>query len=141
MITRGHLKKAVDTQNWDLLDKMLTLDKTFINDRNYYTDTWGSWWGLLIECIQQNYTDGVKILLKHGIDKTEGVWGDCIPMTPIEFAKEREQGEMVVILESDIVPSYIRKSDPAIPSLGDAEEIVNRRGEIADSTGLVFPIE
>ncbi|HRG77438.1 MAG TPA: hypothetical protein PLX69_22955 [Leptospiraceae bacterium] len=39
-ITRGHLKKAVDTKNWDLLDKLLEIDNTFINDRKYYTDGW-----------------------------------------------------------------------------------------------------
>jgi exopolysaccharide biosynthesis protein len=140
-ITRGHLKKAVDTKHWDLLDKMLEIDKTFINDRKYYTDGWGAWYGLLIECIHKESLDGVKVLIKHGVDKTLGVWGDCEEVDPIQFAKERKQGEILVILESDASVSYERKTNPAIPDLDDKENIVNRRGDIADSTGLVFPLE
>jgi exopolysaccharide biosynthesis protein len=140
-ITRGHLKKAVDTKNWDLLDKLLELDKTFINDRKYYTDGWGAWYGLLIECIHQESIDCVKVLVNHGVDKTLGVWGDCEEVDPIQFARDRKQDEILVILESNSIPLYTRATNPDIPDLDEKENTVNRRADIADKTGLVFPLE
>ncbi len=65
--TRVHLKNAVDNHNWDLLDKLLEIDNSQINDTSLYTDTWGEWWGLLVECIRNEQVEGVKILLKHNI--------------------------------------------------------------------------
>ncbi len=141
IITRGHLKKAVDTKNWDLLDRLLEIDKTFIDDRKYYTDGWGAWYGLLIECIHQESTIGVKVLVKHGVDKTLGVWGDCEEVDPIQLARERKQDEILGILESSSIPVYERTTNPDIPDLEEKENIVNQRADIADKSGLVFPLE
>jgi hypothetical protein len=140
-ITRGHLKKAVDEKNWDLLDKILSIDKSFLDDRRYYTDGWGTWYGLLIECIRQSSLEGVKILIKHGVDKTLGVWGDCNEMDPIQFAREQNEVDILNLLTSDSIPVYIRTTDPIIPDLTEKESIVDKRIDIADSTGLVFPLE
>ena len=57
IVTRAHLKKACDTRNWDLLDKLLELSERDIDDKSYYTDTWGEWWGLLLECVYGNHVD------------------------------------------------------------------------------------
>lgn len=41
-VTRAHLKGAFDQENWDLLDKLLEIDSTRINDNDLFTDTWGT---------------------------------------------------------------------------------------------------
>ena len=139
-VSRALLKKAIDHKNWDLLDKLLEIDPTHINDTSYYTDTWGEWWGLLYECVRKGQVNGVKILLKHGGNKEIGNWGDCIPMTPLEYAKEKKLSEIIALLSTDNSPEYIRKSEPELPELNDYDQKVNRQGEIRDETGLVFQV-
>src|SRR5260221_417424 len=63
---RSQLKAACDRQEWAFLDLLLERDATHINDHAVYTDTWGDWWGLLLECVYQGHADGVRVLLKHG---------------------------------------------------------------------------
>lgn len=139
-VSRALLKKAVDQKNWDLLDKLLEIDPTHLNDTSYYTDTWGEWWGLLYECTMKGQINGVKVLLKHGGKKKVGNWGDCIPMTPLEYAKENNMSEIIALLSHKNRPDYTRKSDPELPELSDYDQKVNRQGEIRDETGLVFQI-
>ncbi len=40
-VTRAHLKNALDQGNWDLLDKLLEIDNTPINDNDLFTDNVG----------------------------------------------------------------------------------------------------
>ena len=138
-ITRAHLKLAVETQNWDLLDRLLEMDRKHMDDASYFTDTWGEWWGLLMECILREYETGVRILLKHGADRTVGTWGDCIPQTPLEAAKDNIA--IAALLQEKGPPEYLRSSDPMIPELIAQDEKINRQGEIADRTGMVFQVE
>lgn len=46
--TRAHLKAACEAKQWDLLDKLLEFDATLIDDNALYTDTWGTWYGMLV---------------------------------------------------------------------------------------------
>ncbi len=141
-VTRSHLKNACTAAQWDLLDKLLELDSTHINDKSFYTDSWGEWWGLLYSCVLREEADGVRVLLKHGADRTLGNWGDCIPFTPLELAQdERQNAEIVALLTAEQAPAYIRKSDPVIPTLSDHDQRVNHQGELRDETGLVFPVD
>lgn len=139
-VTRAHLKQAVDAQDWDLLDALLELDPGHVDDRSLYTDTWGEWWGLLLECVRNGAATGVRVLLKHGADRSLGNRGDCIPCTPLELARERELHDIVALLEGDR-PTYERSREPELPALDAQDERVNRQGEVADATGLVFPTE
>ncbi|MEM8857583.1 MAG: hypothetical protein AAGD96_04640 [Chloroflexota bacterium] len=138
-VTRAHLKKACDKKEWDLLNRLLDLDSTHLNDKSLYTDTWGDWWGLLLECVYNNQVDGVRVLLSHGADLDIGRWGDGIPMTPIEAAAEKPA--ILALLTSEEPIEYQRKSDPPLPqSLTSTDEKINRQGNIRDQTGLVFPV-
>lgn len=48
---------------------------------------------------------------------------------------------MLSLLENPERPDYIRRTDPPLPEgITTRDETVNRQGEIADRTGLVFPI-
>ncbi len=136
-VTRAHLKNARDAKNWDLLDKLLEIDSTHINDASFYTDSWGEWWGLLLDCVYDSHEDGVRVLLKHGADKTVGNWGDCIPVTPKEAAAEKPV--ILALLTAITPPSYTRKSDPPLPKVTSSDDdAVNKQGSIRDQTGLVF---
>ncbi|OJJ16015.1 hypothetical protein BKI52_35170 [marine bacterium AO1-C] len=139
-VSRALLKKAVDHKSWDLLDKLLEIDATHINDNSYYTDTWGEWWGLLLECVRHNHVNGVKVLLKHGANKKVGNWGDCLPYTPLEYAQEHKLTEIIQLLSSHQSPTYTRQTEPELPELNDYDKKVNRQGEIRDDTGMVFQI-
>lgn len=139
-VTRAHLKAACDAQNWDLLDKLLEQDASGINDNALYTDTWGSWWGMLLECVAGGHADGVRVLLKHGADKDLASWGDGIPLTPREAAQDKPP-ILRLINQKDPV-TYTRRSDPDLPTEETARDAaVNRQGAIRDATGLVFPID
>lgn len=139
-VSRAHLKKACDHRDWDLLDKLLELDNSNINDASLYTDTWGEWWGMLLECVYKNHVDGVKVLLKHGAKKSVGNWGDCIPTTPEEEAQSKP--EILQLLKSKKRPEYIRKREPNIDFIETEEDKkVNLQGEIRDQTGLVFQVD
>jgi len=136
-VTRAHLKNAVDTQNWDLLDKLLELSSKHINDASYYTDGWGEWWGLLLECVYKDAETGVRVLLKHGASRKLGSWGDCIPTTPVVAATEKPA--ILALLRSKNRPNYTRKTNPALPtSATELDHAVNQQGQIRDETGLVF---
>mgnify|MGYP006275120443 CR=1 FL=1 len=136
-VTRAHLKHAVDTESWDLLDKLLEIDPGRIDDNSLYTDTWGEWWGLLFECVRKGRVTGVRVLLKHGADPSVGNWGDCIPMTPMEAAEDNP--EILSLLLAGKRPNYERTSDPPLPE-GEsaADRAIRRQGEVAEQTGLVF---
>lgn len=137
-ITRAHLKNACTLGQWDLLDKLLELDSTHINDRSYYTDTWGEWWGLLHECVLHGREKGVRVLLKHGADRTLGNWGDCIPMTPLEQAKQQGHDAIIALLLETQPPHYQRQTDPQLPELDASDQAVNQQGKLRDNTGLIF---
>ncbi len=140
-VTRAHLKLALDKKNWDLLDKLLEIDPTHINDKSLYTDTWGEWWGLLCQAASKGYTDGVRILLKHGADREQTTWGDALYQTPLELAHGRPK--IIALLEDPARPTYTRKSEPDLAKLQETPEFqaINRQGEIRDRTGLVFPTD
>lgn len=139
-VTRAHLKIACEQQDWDLLDKLLEIDNSSINDTSLYTDTWGEWWGLLFQAILSDSVDGVKVLLKHGAKRHVGNWGDCIPISPKELA--RDKPEILALLKNRKRPDYQRKTEPPLPKGESAEEqTINRHGKIRDETGLVFPFE
>lgn len=135
-VSRAQLKTAVENQQWDLLDKLLETDNSKIDDNALFTDTWGEWWGLLMECIYQDYVEGVNILLKHGASKKVGNWGDCIPETPLQAAEKKPQ--IKALLTRKQKPEYTRKTEPEIPALSDEEKQINKKGEIRDNTGLMF---
>ncbi len=139
-VSRALLKKAVDNQQWDLLDKLLEIDNQHINDTSLYTDTWGEWWGLLYECVQNNQPTGVRILLKHGAKRHQGNWGDCLPMSPLEYAQEKKFQEIMNLLIIKEKPTYQRQTEPEIPSLNAHDKKVNQQGKTRDETGLVFQI-
>lgn len=140
-ITRAHLKNACDNRKWDLLDKLLEIDNIHINDRTYYTDTWGEWWGLLYDCVLKSRVKGVRVLLKHGADANLGNWGDCIPYTPLALAQQRGNEKIIELLTGNTPPTYERKTDPTIPELSDKDRKINQQGQLRDDTGLVFQID
>ena len=138
-ITRAHLKQACDEKHWDLLDKLLEIDSSQINDNALYTDTWGEWWGMLMECIFRNQVDGVRVLLARGASRDVGTWGDGIPMTARDAAADLP--EILVLLDAADV-SYTRATQPEIPAADSPEDDrINRQGEIRDQTGMVFPVQ
>ncbi len=136
-VTRAHLKFACDHRNWDLLDKLLEIDASRIDDNSLYTDTWGSWWGLLMEAARLGAIDGVKVLLKHGAKRDLACWGDGIEQAPLEMAQEFP--EIIALLTSPDVPTYVRTTDPPLPQSDSPDDVaVNRQGVIRDKTGIVF---
>lgn len=139
-VSRALLKKAMDEQNWDLLDRLLTLDNSAINDKSVYTDTWGEWWGFLYEAILNEQLVAVNILLKHGAKKSVGNWGDCIELSPIELAEEKGLAEIVELLKNPAKAQYEAQKEVEIPSLDAQDARVNQQGAIRDQTGLIFPI-
>jgi hypothetical protein len=136
-VTRAHLKTACDQQNWDLLDKLLEIDSSQINDNSLYTDTWGDWWGMVLETVRLGSVDGLRVLLKHGAERNLASWGDPGGSTPLEAA--RDKPEILALLQTVGVPAYIRHTDPPLPGrLPTTETAVNRQGEIREATGLAF---
>ncbi|MEM9282298.1 MAG: hypothetical protein AAGA96_10755 [Verrucomicrobiota bacterium] len=138
-VTRAHLKNACEKRQWDLLDKLLELDVSGINDKSLFTDTWGSWWGMLLECVLQKQVDGVRVLLAHGADRELAMWGDGFLTTPREAAEN--QPEILALLDADVV-TYKRRNDPPLPTEeSDRDRAINRQGEVRDGTGLVLPLD
>lgn len=139
-VTRAHLKNACDKQNWDLLDKLLEINPKHINDNAFYTDTWGEWWGLLLQCVYRGWEDGVRVLLKHGAKKNVGSWGDCIPTTPLEAAADKPA--ILALLKAKTRPTYTRRTDPPLPTAASRQDrAVNRQGQVRDASGLVFQVD
>jgi hypothetical protein len=138
-VTRAQLRAACERQQWDLLDKLLEIDPTHIDDMALFTDTWGGWWGMLCAAVAAGATDGVKVLLKHGARRDVATWGDCVPETALELA--REQPEILALLQSDAAPAYVRTTDPPLPA-GESvnDQALKRQGAIRDATGLIFPV-
>ncbi len=132
-ISRSQLKVACEQENWDLLDLLLATDATHIDDNALFTDTWGDWWGLLMEVIHRKSSDGVRVLLKHGANRNAGLWGDGMPQTPLEAAEG--QLEIVALLLDPARPAYSRKTDPPLPAVDPAFDAL---GCIRDETGLAF---
>ncbi len=136
-ITRAHLKTACDEQNWDLLDTLLEQDSSQVDDNALYTDTWGLWWGMLLETVINGSVDGVRVLLKHGAQRDLASWGDGMEQTPLDMAQDKP--EILALLQAAEPPGYIRTTDPPLPPGESPEEqAVNRQGAIRDKTGLVF---
>jgi len=136
-VTRAHLKSALDARNWDLLDRLLEIDRSRIDDPALYTDTWGAWWGLLFEAVARRQVVGVRILLKHGARREVGVSGDCDSVSPETLAQEMP--EILALLRASHPPQYRRQSEPVLPGeLTPAEREINRVGEIRDATGQTF---
>lgn len=136
-VTRAHLKSACDEQNWDLLDLLLELDPTHLNDRSLFTDTWGVWWGLLFETVRNRSADGVTVLLKHGAQRDVTTWGDDIEHSALEIA--RDAPAILALLQAAEPPAYIRKTaHPLPPRDAPDASAINRQGEIRDQAGLVF---
>jgi hypothetical protein len=138
-VTRAQLKAACERQQWDLLDKLLEIDPSRIDDTAMFTDTWGVWWGMLFQAVATGATDGVRVLLKHGARRDVATWGDCEPETALERA--RATPEILALLQSDTIPTYERATDPPLPEdEATSDQAVNRQGEIRDTTGLIFPL-
>ncbi len=138
-VTRAHLKNAFEQENWDLLDKLLEIDKARINDNDLFTDTWGDWWGMLLEAVYKRSPEAVSVLLKHGAQRDLARWGDGVAITALDAAEHKP--EILALLQSSETPIYVRKTEPALlPAESSKEASVNRQGEIRDATGLVFPI-
>ena len=136
-VTRAHLIAACNSGNWDLLDKLLEIDNTHINDLAIYTDTWGEWWGLLQEAVRNNTVDGVRVLLKHGAKRDVESWGDGIAHPVLEVAEDKPA--ILALLQSPAIPAYVRGTDPQLPALESSDDqTVNAQGEIRDRTGIVF---
>jgi hypothetical protein len=140
-INRIHLKKALDEKNWDLLDLLLEIDNSNINDPSYYSDTWGSYWGLLVECIFHREFQGILILLNHGIDKEIGVWGDGPRVSALEIAKEKKMFDVIDLLNSTNIPKFLRASNPPIPDLNVREKIIDDKFKTNIKNGVVFPLD
>ena len=138
-ITRAHFKRAIESQDWDLLDRLLELKPKAIHDNSLFTDTWGEWWGMLMECVLGGHSDGVRILLQHGANPDLASWGDCIPTTPREAA--RDKPAMLALIKAGHANRYTRKREPDLNKelqLSPADERVNRAGQIESQTGLSF---
>lgn len=139
-VTRAHLKKACEQQNWDLLDKLLEIDDRYINDNALFTDGWGEWWGMLYECVQRGQLEGVRVLLARGAKRKVSAWGDGLALSVMELAANKP--EFLALLQSKEPVSYVRGSEPELPDgLTAVDKAINRQGEIRDRTGLVFPHE
>ena len=112
-VTRELLRKACKTENWNFLDKLLETDNSMIDDEFMFSDIYGDYWGLLMECIYRNSSEGVTILLKHGANREIGRWGDNSPQSPHEAAAENLL--IIQLLETAEPPKYHREKDPKIP--------------------------
>ena len=136
-VTRAQLKAACDAQNWDLLDVLLAHDSSHIDDPALYTDSWGVWWGMLMETVRNDAIDGVKVLLKHGAQRDLASWGDGMAHTPADVAQDKPA--ILALLQAAERPTYIRTTDPPLPQ-GESPEAgaIDRQGQIRDQTGLVF---
>ncbi len=139
VVTRRHLKDACDAASWDLLDRLLELDRAAIDDDALYTDGWGDHWGLLVECVRQQRVDGVRVLLARGADRSRGSWGDGAAHTPLEVAEGNAPITALLLSATPVV--YVRQSEPALPAPSAADDPLDRQGAVRDRTGLVFPVE
>lgn len=139
-VTRAHLKSAFDQENWDLLDKLLEIDCSRINDNSLFTDTWGDWWGMLVEAVYRRSVGAVSVLLKHGAQRDIARWGDGISITAQEAAADKP--EILALLRNPKPPDYVRRTDPDLtPTEFSKGKSINRQGEIRDASGLVFQID
>jgi hypothetical protein len=108
-----------------------------IDDNALYTDDWGEWWGMLLECVYRGQPDGIRVLLKHGADKELASWGDCIPISPFEAAQDKPV--ILKLLQAETPHDYTRKTDPPLPTKETAaDRALNQQGKIRNKTGLVF---
>jgi hypothetical protein len=133
LVSRSQLKAACEQENWDLLDLLLETDPTHLDDKALFTDTWGEWWGLLMEVIYRGSPDGLRVLLKHGANRDVGRWGDGMPQSPLEAAAD--QPEILTLLQDPARPAYNRQTYPPLPA---ADPAFDELGRIRDDTGLVF---
>jgi hypothetical protein len=140
-VSRGLIKQAIEERDWDLLDKLLETDNSHVNDAKLFTDDWGEWWAPLYECCLNNQVEGVRVLLKHGAKRKQRAWGDGMCSSPLEVAETRGYQEIVKLLRSKSRPCYVRKSDPPIPPLTVDDSALRDQSEMAEKTGLVFPLE
>ncbi len=137
-VTRAQLKAACDAHHWDLLDLLLEADSAQIDDPALYTDSWGLWWGLLMETVRNDAIDGVTVLLKHGAQRDLASWGDGMAHTPVDIAQDKPA--ILALLQAAERPTYIRATDPPLPDSESPDAgAIDRQGAIRDQTGLVFP--
>lgn len=116
-----------------MLDLLLETDATHLNEKALFTDTWGDWWGLLMEVIYRKAPDGLRVLLKHGANRDTGRWGDGMPQSPLEAAGG--EPDILALLQEAARPAYSRQTDPPLPA---ADPKLDELGRIRDATGLVF---
>ena len=116
-----------------MLDLLLETDATHLNDKALFTDTWGDWWGLLMEVIYRKAPDGLRVLLKHGANRDTSRWGDGMPQSPLEAAEG--EPEILALLQDPARSSYSRQSDLPLPAADPARDEL---GRIRDDTGLAF---
>jgi len=114
-VTREQLKQAVIQKNWDLLDRLLEVDSSAINDNSLFQDSWGEWSGLLIQCVTKSQVDGVRILLKHGANPQLATWGEGEHTFPLAVAEKRKNELIYRLLCGLDKPVYQRSSDPPLP--------------------------
>jgi hypothetical protein len=132
-VLRSHLKAACDNRDWDLLDKLLEMDRSAIDDNSMYTDTWGEWWGMLSECVRKKQKQGVHVLLSRGANPDLESWGDCIPTSPKAMAMNDPN---LAPLFSEGIECYKRETEPELPKTALTE--FDRQGELRDKHGFFF---
>lgn len=115
-VTREHLKQAVLQKNWDLLDRLLEVDSSAINDNGLFQDSWGEWWGLLMQCVSKDQVDGVRVLLKHGANPQLATWGEGDHTFPLAMAEKRKNELIYRLLCGLDKPVYQRRSEPPLPA-------------------------
>jgi hypothetical protein len=132
VVTRRHLRDACDAKQWDLLDRLLEMDKRAIDDDALYGED-GDHWGLLVECIRNKDEDGVTVLLARGADRTIGIWGDGASYAPVEVA-EGQAGILALLAKDEV--AYVRKAEPELPAPDDT---LDPETVIRSKVGLVLP--
>lgn len=142
-VARAHVVRAIESRDWDLLDQLLEQDPKHAKDRSLFTDTWGEWWGGLVECVRKGHTDGVRVMLKHGAKPTDSNWGDCCVESAIDIARERLPGGHPIreLLERRMPATYSRHGDRALPELSERDRLMERQAEVAAATGLQFQVD
>ena len=141
-VERHHLKNACQNSQWDLLDKLLELDNSLVNDNSMFSDSWGQYWGMLYELILRNEVEGIQVLLKHDANPREKSWGDGMNLSCLELAEGKVDILRILKSKGNRSALYTRTSEPEWPMLkSKSDEEFNRKGRLKDKYGLVFPTD